>query len=135
MSPGQVGTIGWIDLTVPNAAEIRDFYQGVTGWSAREVPMGGYSDFCMLPAPNAAPVDGICHARGTNADLPPQWLIYITVANLDISIPRYVELGRCSPAPRNWEARDACASFAILRAPWRRSLNQVNNKHKSRSPS
>jgi predicted enzyme related to lactoylglutathione lyase len=93
MSPPQVGTIGWIDLTVPNAAEIRDFYQGVTGWSASEVPIGGYSDFCMLPAPDAAPVAGICHARGDNADLPPQWLIYITVANLDASAARCVELG------------------------------------------
>jgi predicted enzyme related to lactoylglutathione lyase len=93
MSPPQVGTIGWIDITVPNAAEVCDFYRAVTGWAVSEVPMGEYSDFCMMPAPNAAPVAGICHARGTNAGLPPQWLIYITVANLDASIQRCLELG------------------------------------------
>src|SRR5712664_793861 len=80
MSSPAVGTIGWIDLTVPNAAEVRDFYQAVAGWSTTEVPMGGYSDFSMMPAPDAAAIAGICHARGTNADFPPLWLIYIVVA-------------------------------------------------------
>ncbi len=31
-------------------------------------------------------IAGVCHARGTNAGLPAQWLIYITVANFDESI-------------------------------------------------
>jgi uncharacterized protein len=93
MSAPQVGSIGWIDLTVPNAGEVRDFYQAVTGWAVSEVPMGEYSDFCMLPAPGAAPVAGICHARATNVGLPPQWLVYIIVADLDASIAKCVELG------------------------------------------
>jgi uncharacterized protein len=93
MTSPAVGTIGWIDLTVANAVEVRDFYQAVTGWSAKEVPMAGYSDFCMLPAADAAPIAGICHARGPNADIPPQWLIYITVADIDASIARAVERG------------------------------------------
>ena len=42
----------------------------------------------MTPAAAAEPVSGICHARGNNADLPPVWLIYITVADLDESIRR-----------------------------------------------
>jgi predicted enzyme related to lactoylglutathione lyase len=28
-------------------------------------------------------VAGICHARGENADLPPVWLIYFVVENVD----------------------------------------------------
>ena len=38
-------------------------------------------------------VAGVCHARGTNAGLPPQWLIYITVDDLDGRVQRCVELG------------------------------------------
>jgi catechol-2,3-dioxygenase len=30
----QVGTIGWVDLTVPNADEVRDFYMEVVGWKS-----------------------------------------------------------------------------------------------------
>jgi hypothetical protein len=39
-----VGTIGWFDLTVPNADEVRDFYRAVVGWGVEECEMGGYSD-------------------------------------------------------------------------------------------
>lgn len=82
----KIGSIGWIDLTVDDASEIRDFYKSVTGWSHGEVGMGEYSDYTMhTPADNAA-VAGVCHKRGGNADLPSQWLIYITVANLDVSM-------------------------------------------------
>ena len=86
MSALKPGTIGWFDLTVPNAEAVRDFYQAVTGWSASEVAMGGYSDYCMTPPGQTDPVAGVCHARGHNADLPAQWLIYITIADLDASI-------------------------------------------------
>lgn len=29
---GKTGTIGWIDMTVADAAGVRDFYETVTGW-------------------------------------------------------------------------------------------------------
>lgn len=87
------GQIGWIDLTVPNAEAVRDFYQSVTGWSPSPVDMGGYQDFCMTPTGAAEPVAGICHARGGNAGLPPVWLVYITVADLEESIARCQALG------------------------------------------
>ena len=87
------GSIGWIDITVPNAESLRDFYQNVTGWAPSTVDMGGYNDFCMHPSPGGEPVAGICHARGPNAAMPPQWIIYITVDDLDESIRRCRELG------------------------------------------
>jgi uncharacterized protein len=86
------GTISWTDLTVEDADRIRDFYQSVTGWAPEPISMGGYSDYVMNDADGAA-VAGICHARGANADLPPQWLIYITVEDLDHSITECQRLG------------------------------------------
>ena len=39
-------------------------------------------------------VAGICHARGrTNANVPPQWLVYVVVASVEESAKRAVELG------------------------------------------
>ena len=78
-----VGSLGWIDLTVEHASELRNFYVEVAGWRAEAVEMGGYEDFTMFPAGGEAPAGGICHARGTNADLPACWMIYITVDRLD----------------------------------------------------
>ena len=47
----EIGSIGWIDLTVPDAPAVRDFYQAVTGWGVKEVGMEdngvAYSDFAM----------------------------------------------------------------------------------------
>jgi len=79
------GTIGWHDLTVSNAETIRDFYRAVVGWHFESVPMGDYKDYSMLTAAGECTA-GICHSRGGNADLPPQWLMYIHVDNIDQSL-------------------------------------------------
>lgn len=88
------GTIGWIDLTCENASEVRNFYAAVAGWEVMDVPMddGKYNDYCVAPE-DSDPVAGICHARGCNADQPPGWMIYITVANLDKSLEKVKKRG------------------------------------------
>ncbi len=93
MSENKIGTIGWIDLTVPDATVIRDFYQKVVGWNHSAVSMGEYDDFCMLPPSSENPVSGICYARGANKDLPPIWIIYIIVADIEHSVSACKELG------------------------------------------
>jgi uncharacterized protein len=80
------GTIGW-DLTVPNAAVVRDFYSAVAGWRAEPVDMGDYSNFAMTSPATSAPVAGICYARGENADLPPQRLLYVLVSDIGAFAP------------------------------------------------
>ena len=82
----EVGSITWMDLTVKPAKATRDFYAAVVGWKYSELDMGGYNDFCMNQPANGRTVAGICHARGENASLPPQWLLYINVANLTKSL-------------------------------------------------
>jgi predicted enzyme related to lactoylglutathione lyase len=86
MTNPSIGKIVWTDLTVPDAAPIRDFYSALLGWQPSEVNMGDYDDFSMIPAGGTDAVTGICHARGSNAGMPAQWMIYIRVANLDASI-------------------------------------------------
>lgn len=88
-----VGKVVWTDLTVPDAVQIRDFYSQVVGWEFQAVEMGDYADFSMMAPGATEPAAGICHTRGTNAALPAQWLIYITVADLDQAIAQCVTLG------------------------------------------
>ncbi|HSG98908.1 MAG TPA: VOC family protein [candidate division Zixibacteria bacterium] len=82
----QTGAIGWIDLTVPNADSVRDFYHAVTGWRPEPVAMGEYNDYIMTSAATGEPIAGVCHAHGGNRDLPAVWLIYIVVESLPASI-------------------------------------------------
>jgi len=82
----KIGSVGWFDLTVPDAANVRTFYEAVVGWKTQAIEMEGYSDYCMHPPDADQPVAGICHARGPNADLPPSWMIYITVEDVARSV-------------------------------------------------
>ena len=84
-STPQVGTIGWVDMAVPNADEVRDFYAEVVGWKPDALSMGDYNDYVMT-AEDGTGVAGVCHSRGLNAGLPPVWMIYIRVADVDESI-------------------------------------------------
>lgn len=88
----KMGRIAWQDLTVSDAEGVRDFYRRVAGWEPAPVDMGGYSDYNMLGA-DGEPAAGICHARGANADLPAQWLIYIVVADVEASTAACLEEG------------------------------------------
>lgn len=88
-----VGTIAWTDLTVEDADGVRGFYEKVVGWSSGGVDMGGYEDFNMVAPGTGDPVAGVCHARGSNADMPAAWMVYVIVADLDESMARCRELG------------------------------------------
>jgi predicted enzyme related to lactoylglutathione lyase len=84
-SKPEIGSITWLDLTVPDAEKVKDFYSKVVGWKAAPISMGDYNDFNMNSPENGRTKAGICHKRGGNAQLPSQWLIYITVKNADES--------------------------------------------------
>jgi len=81
----EVGKIGWIDISVDDATGIRDFYSKVDGWKSEDVSMGDYSDYSMAMPGSGDVVTGICHARGSNADVKGGWLVYITVADVQAS--------------------------------------------------
>jgi hypothetical protein len=80
------GAIAWCDLTVTDARALRDFYAAVAGWKPKALSMGTYSDYLMRKPGGGQAVAGVCHAQGVNADMPAQWLVYITVANLDAAL-------------------------------------------------
>lgn len=78
----EIGSITWCDLTIPNAEEVKDFYAKVIGWKPEPVSMGSYNDYSMKAPESDKVAAGVCHSRGVNAKLPPQWLIYITVKDV-----------------------------------------------------
>jgi len=119
-----VGAIGWLDLTVPNADGLRDFYAKVVGWKPEPVTMGGYSDYHMLLPAQGTPVAGVCHARGVNAHLPPQWICYFVVDDLDASVRELTARGgtligdvRSMGEARYVAFRDPAGAVAALYEP------------------
>jgi hypothetical protein len=109
-----VGEIGWIDISVEDASGLQDFYAQVTGWQPEALSMGDYDDFTMKTPTSGTAVAGVCHARGSNADLPPQWLIYITVADVDASAATCTDQGgRLIVPPRSMGS----ARFCVIEDP------------------
>jgi uncharacterized protein len=97
-----IGTIVWRDLTVANAQAVCDFYQEIVGWKSTPHSMGDYDDYEIHPPAGKDAVAGICHARGANEKIPPQWLMYVRVVDVDVSARRCVELGgRVVDGPRD----------------------------------
>ena len=81
----EVGRIGWIDMSTTDASGVRDFYKAVVGWDTEDVDMEGYADYVMKMPATGDGVAGVCHAKGSNADLPSGWLIYIVVEDVESS--------------------------------------------------
>jgi predicted enzyme related to lactoylglutathione lyase len=93
---------------------VRDFYAGVVGWTSAPVPMGDYEDY-MLNSSNGEPVAGVCHAKGTNAKMPPQWLAYVVVEDLAVSMARCNDLGgEVVEGPRGL---GAFGTFCVVKDP------------------
>ena len=92
----EIGKIGWIDLSVPNADELLPFYNAVVGWEHEAVPMRDgdtkYADYTVKP-PGGEVVSGICNARGYNAKMPAAWMIYVTVADVEAAARACVDGG------------------------------------------
>jgi predicted enzyme related to lactoylglutathione lyase len=107
----QIGEIVWRDLTVKDAPRLRKFYTSVVGWKTSDVPMkdsdGEYADYCMnlagkTPKKHGETVAGVCHARGVNKKVPPQWMMYVKVKSVKASIAKAKKLGgKVLDGPRN----------------------------------
>jgi len=97
MYGNKVGDMAWMDLSVPNAVEVKNFYQGLLGWESQGIAMTtgeeSYEDFQVGPTSSIKKdssasdfVTGVCHAKGANADMPAAWLPYFLVSDIDLAV-------------------------------------------------
>ena len=86
------GKILWVDLTVPEAEKIRDFYTEVVGWSWEAVSVESYEDY-NIKTPAGELVAGICHRQGVNSNLPPAWINYVIVKSVSESMKKCIDNG------------------------------------------
>jgi len=107
--PNNVGKIEWLDLTVDDASRVKDFYCSVVGWTSTEQDMGTYSDYNIDLPGTANTIAGICHAKGSNANLPAQWLAYVRVANVAESAEKCKKSGgKVLEGPRRMGNKQFC---------------------------
>lgn len=112
------GSILSTDITVPDADALRDFYTQVIGWESEDMKLkdkdGEYADYVMKDAAGNW-VGGVCHARGVNSDLPPQWIVYINVADIAKSMEKCLQLG--GKVLKESRSREGVIQYALLQDP------------------
>ena len=112
--PANMGKVIWRDLTVPDAEQVASFYERVVGWKPKPHDMGDYNDYVMVNPPEGEGVAGVCHARGTNASVPPQWLLYVQVPSVETAAKAACEAGgEVVDGPRPMGAQQFC----VIRDP------------------
>ncbi len=89
----RTGLIKWADLTVDDTEAVVDFYQGVVGWNAAAFEMSDRTDYVMSHPETGDTTAGICQQAGDIEGLPQQWLVYVTIDDLDDSIEACNRLG------------------------------------------
>lgn len=92
MKEKKIGHIVHFDLTVEGHEKVGDFYKEVVGWEKEGLSMGDYDDYVMKDKEGNF-LGGVCKKAGGNAYLPPYWLIYLQVENLDDSLEKVERLG------------------------------------------
>ncbi len=106
------GKVAWVDLTVPDATAVSDFYKEIVGWERSPVSQGDYDDYNMMRGDT--PATGICHKRGGNKDIPSQWMVYFTVDNYEDTLEKVTELGGKILVPTRGETG---GRFAVIADP------------------
>ena len=84
-------SFSWNELATRDAAAARDFYGKLCGWSfdAVEMPNVDYHVIQNAGRSNG----GIMQMTPEWGDIPPHWMVYFAVADIDTKVARVTELG------------------------------------------
>ncbi|MFO0962565.1 MAG: VOC family protein [Phycisphaerales bacterium] len=98
------GTFCWMELLTRDTAACARFYGALLGWKTTEMPMPGftYTLFWLRdadPASRSGCQGGMMEIQPDMGPMPPHWLPYIAVADVDAAAARAAEHGGkiCAP--------------------------------------
>ena len=87
----QCSKFAWNELMTNNTAECKEFFAKLLGWEAKDLPMGEgvYTVFTSA----GQQVAGMMAIDPTWGAVPPHWMGYISVVDVDASAEKAVQLG------------------------------------------
>ncbi|HYM55487.1 MAG TPA: VOC family protein [Solirubrobacteraceae bacterium] len=94
------GTFCWVDLTTTDQAAAKEFYGGLFGWEAEDMPVGEGVFYSMqrLGGRDVAAISPQPQQQ-REAGVPPVWNSYVSVESADAAVERAKELGGTAHAP------------------------------------
>lgn len=89
-----VGSFCWTELMTRDTAAAKRFYTELIGWKTTDQDMGGMTYTMFTPPGAKEPVGGMMQMEGDQwQGIPPHWMPYILVQNVDDRAQRCKELG------------------------------------------
>jgi predicted enzyme related to lactoylglutathione lyase len=85
------GTFCWYELVTGNTAAAKEFYTKLLGWETVEMPMQGGTYTMFKNGDNE--VCGMMAITKEMGDVPPHWMAYIEVEDVDAAAKKVEELG------------------------------------------
>ena len=83
----------WTELATPDVARSREFYTRLLGWTVRESPMGPDFTYYVVQT-DGKDIGGMYQTGGPGMEnIPPHWLPYVGVEDVDASAKQVAELG------------------------------------------
>lgn len=108
-----VGRFVWHDLVTPDVAKAQKYYSDLLGWTYKDFDMGGAGTYSMI------------HAGGTEwggfmpleavPGMPPHWISYVTVADVDAAAAAAERLGGKVAVPGT--DIPSVGRFAVIESP------------------
>ncbi|MFE3450956.1 VOC family protein [Nonomuraea sp. NPDC059194] len=108
------GSLGWVELHVPDPAAVLPFYQAVFGWRVETMPMGSMDYLVVSTAQGDNPAIGGLVPLEEGGK--PRWMPYFEVADCDATLARAKELGGTVVMPA--ESVEEVGRFAAISDPF-----------------
>lgn len=94
------GKFMWNELATTDPEACKDFYGKVLGWSAEEVPMPAGPGVYTVFRADGEHAAGMLKMEGEQwAGIPPHWLAYIHVDDVDAAVAKTQEFGGSVKVP------------------------------------
>ncbi len=106
------GILGWNELITPNKAASMEFYSKLFGWEAEHMELSAERNYTLFKL-GERPVAG-CYEPDGEASVPPMWMSYINVEDLDAAVEKAKALGATVCKER---VDIPMGSFAIISDP------------------
>ena len=95
-----LGTFCWTELMTRDAAAAKKFYGELLGWTFKDDDISGMTYTMFTPPGAERPIGGLMQMGGPQFEgVPPHWLSYILVDNVDERAKRCTKLGGAVKVP------------------------------------
>ncbi len=87
------GSITWVELATGDVATATKFYKDVFGWGSDVAPMGDSGEYTLFTLGEAQVAGGYDKTGVVPDEVPPHWLVYFAVDDIDAIVAKARELG------------------------------------------